>query len=147
MGFKGNLVSATAPAISLSGASGIWKASDQLQAKQNDTWPHLIASYLVNYLVVAGGGSGVLFGGGGAGGVTTNSFSLVSGTTYTITIGGAGAQGGDSAGVGGSAGIGGIGISSTISGSSTYYAGGGGGGGDARGGGVYGNYGGSGGVS
>jgi hypothetical protein len=51
---------------------------------------------LISYLVVAGGGAGGggggTGGGGGAGGFQTGSnFSLTSGTTYTITVGGGGA--------------------------------------------------------
>lgn len=53
------------------------------------------AAPTVNYLVVAGGGGGgsALGGGGGAGGLLTGNLTLVSGTTYTITIGAGGAGG------------------------------------------------------
>ena len=50
----------------------------------------------VDYLVVGGGGGGGVNegGGGGAGGFRTGtSFSLIAGTTYTITVGGGGAGG------------------------------------------------------
>ena len=79
-------------------------------------------NYSVNYLVVAGGGGGGwnTGGGGGAGGLLTSTSSLVSGTTYTITVGAGGA--GASSGVAGSSG------SNSLFGSIATSIGGGGGG-------------------
>jgi hypothetical protein len=69
-------------------------------------------SYTINYLVVAGGGGGSIgSGGGGAGGLLANSTTLCVGSTYTITVGGAGTAGSPSV----SPYIGGQGSSSSIS--------------------------------
>ena len=64
----------------------------------------------VNVLVVAGGagGSGGNGGGGGGGGYQSNlSYTVVSGTAYTVTVGGGGAggTGGATGGGGGGAGV------------------------------------------
>ena len=53
---------------------------------------------VVNYLIVAGGGGGGSGpgGGGGAGGFRTgNNLTVVSGTSYTVTVGGGGTGGGN----------------------------------------------------
>ena len=56
----------------------------------------------VEYLVIAGGGGGGGYtGGGGAGGLkTASSLSVSSGTSYTVTVGGGGPQGGSSGATG-----------------------------------------------
>jgi hypothetical protein len=66
------------------------------------TWINILTSnYTVNYLIVGGGGSGGpdAGGGGGAGGFLTSTSTLVSGTSYTVTIGsgGSSSNGGNSA--------------------------------------------------
>lgn len=47
-------------------------------------------AYNVNYLVVAGGGGGGLYGGGGGGGTQFGSTTLLSGTSYAVTVGAGG---------------------------------------------------------
>lgn len=86
----------------------------------------------IEYLVVAGGGGGGSYGGGGAGGYLSSSFSsLTSGSSYTITVGAAGAGSGnnynDPGNAGGDSSISGTGIT-------TVTATGGGHGGDNTGG-------------
>ena len=52
-----------------------------------------IGSYLINYLVVAGGGgagTGYTASGGGAGGMLTGTTTLISGLSYSITVGAGG---------------------------------------------------------
>ena len=49
----------------------------------------------VEYLVIAGGGGGGSYGGGGAGGHLSSSFTLSSGSSYTITVGSGGAGSGN----------------------------------------------------
>ena len=86
-----------------------------------------IASYSVNYLVVAGGGGGGNGGsagggaGGGAGGVLPGTATFSAGTAYTITIGAGGA--GSATGVS----KGSNGVNSSISSVATAVGGGGGG--------------------
>ena len=71
----------------------------QYEVYNGSTWKYFAQvgySYSVSYLVVAGGGgggtaSGFYGGGGGAGGYLTNTASLTSAVTYTITVGGGGA--------------------------------------------------------
>lgn len=121
--------------------------STGIAATSNTAGP-VVATFSVQYLVIAGGGSGgghdsCDAGGGGAGGVLTGYITGVShGTVYTATVGAGGAGGnyGDPGPVNGS--------NSTLSGSglSTVTCYGGGAGGNGRGGGVpYGLDGGSGG--
>ena len=72
MGFKGNIVSANAAVTGYSSSSGIWKASEQIQANFAGTWPNsLYATYSISYFSLAGGGGGGSYsgGGGGAGGL------------------------------------------------------------------------------
>ena len=85
MGFKGNLVSANAAVTSYSSSSGIWKASDQIQANFAGNWPKSpFAVYTVSYLIIAGGGGGSTFrgGGGGAGGDVAKAITPTAGTAY-----------------------------------------------------------------
>jgi hypothetical protein len=58
------------------------------------TWTAPTGVSSVNYLVVAGGGGATAAGGGaGAGGLLTGTATVVSGTSYTITVGGGGSAG------------------------------------------------------
>jgi hypothetical protein len=94
-------------------------------------------AYVASYLIVAGGGGGGYGGGGGgAGGLLSGTSTLVSGTTYAITVG-AGGAGGTSNG--------GAAPSGSISVFSTFTATGGGGGGNEGGSGASGGSGGGGG--
>ncbi len=76
--------------------SGMYSMSQQLSMLANKTWSGSLKTDWVEYLVVAGGGpgSGVMGGGGGggAGGLLSGILSVVSGTSYTITIGAGGAD-------------------------------------------------------
>jgi len=93
--YKGSIMSATAAPTSTVAAYGIWKTSDQMQAKKAGLWPGYATTVSADYLVVAGGGSGGretfssgLGGGGGAGGLLTGTaLTLNIGTTYTVTVG------------------------------------------------------------
>jgi hypothetical protein len=62
--------------------------------------PNSATAYLVQHLIVAGGGGGGsrVGGGGGGGGVLNGYTGVTIGTSYTITIGGGGATGANSAG-------------------------------------------------
>ena len=94
----------------LNKASGVWNLRSQLKALQQGTWPKLLlASFNMNYLVVAGGGSGSS-GAGGAGGYRASGFGpsplqgsaltfsgLTPGATFPVTIG-AGASAGANSG-------------------------------------------------
>lgn len=97
------------------------------------TTPLSPTSYSASYLVVAGGGGGgkTVGGGGGAGGYLTSTATLLTGSTYTITVG-AGGTGGTATNI-----VASNGNNSVISGSGlttiTSIAGGGGGGLDANG--------------
>ena len=53
-GYPGGVVSATAPSVSQTSASGVWTLVKQLFYKNQGTWPPAT----VDYLVVAGGGGG-----------------------------------------------------------------------------------------
>ena len=113
---------------------------------QNGSWINNLSNFSVDYLVVGGGGGGGSDGGGGggAGGYLTGSTSIISGTTYTITVGsggsatangsnssitgtlsinalggGAGGSGGGNGRTGGSGGGGGRGVGPYTGGSGT----------------------------
>jgi len=103
----------------------------------------IVASYSVDYLVVAGGGGGGgvgagagLAGGGGAGGLVASSVTVNTGTSYSVVIGGGGAGGASGGNVGAN------GSNSTFS---SFTATGGGGGSPGRDKNVNGSSGGSGG--
>ena len=94
----------------------------------------LVSEYSVQYLVIAGGGGGatsyggVGHGGGGAGGyrtITSKTLSVLSGTSYPITVGGGGTAGPNTPDGGTAAGDGGDGSNSIFS---TITSAGGGGG-------------------
>jgi len=87
-------------------ATGVWRLQDQFNARKNDIWPGQPVIYSADFLVIAGGGAGrgSRGGGGGAGGYR-NSFStepsggggpseatlsLITGVSYTITVGAGG---------------------------------------------------------
>ena len=79
-GYPGGVVSATAPLVNPSFASGMWTLARQLYYQAQGVWPPNI---LVDYLVVAGGGAGAYnrgAGGGGAGGyLTSTGLSIATG--------------------------------------------------------------------
>ena len=85
------------------------------------------APYSINYLVVGGGGGGGggAGGGGGGGGVLQGAAQLISGNTYTVTVGSGGAGG---TGTAAATTPGTAGGNSSISGIATALGGGGGGG-------------------
>ena len=103
--FKGGIISATAPTVTSSVASGVWTTTQQLQYTAAGTWP--VSPLLVEYLVVAGGGAGgygnssIGGGGGGAGGYRSSvsgessggggsaesAYSITAGSTITVTVG------------------------------------------------------------
>ena len=63
-----------------------------------------VASYSIDYLIVAGGGAGgwQIGGGGGAGGYVTGTANVSTSTSLTVTVGAGGAGGGSGAGNNGS---------------------------------------------
>ena len=82
-GIKGN-----PNAVTTSVASGIWPLNSQAKFQRKGVWPF---SFPVDYLVVAGGGGGRNYGGGGGGQVLSlTAQSLVSGGSYTVTVGSGG---------------------------------------------------------
>ena len=68
-------------------ASGIWSLTDVRNNLMGSNWPTVAIN--LDYLIVAGGGGGGAAG-GGAGGLLSGSTTLISGTTYSFTIGGGG---------------------------------------------------------
>ena len=67
-------------------------ATDSQNQKTSRSFTIQVLSVLVQYLIVGGGaGSGTLSGGGGAGGVRTGSTYILTGITYTVTVGAGGA--------------------------------------------------------
>ena len=79
------------PASPVNGMVRYNTTTSQLEAYQNSIWVNYAATYSVSYLVVAGGGGGGIAGGGaGAGGLLTGSSPLLSGTSYTVTVGAGG---------------------------------------------------------
>jgi len=70
--------------------SAVWGAPTVASTVANST-----PGYLSTYLIVAGGGGGGTNygGGGGGGGVLTGTISIVTGTTYSVTVGTGGAAG------------------------------------------------------
>ena len=103
--YYGGIISATQAVVSSATASGLFSASQQMQAKQAGNWPLTMPT--VEYLVVAGGGGGgngisgaTNGGGGGAGGYrTTTGFVVSSGVSITVTVG-AGGTGGSPGSIG-----------------------------------------------
>lgn len=138
--------------LGISNVSGMWSMSDLVQMRHYD-FIRDASIFYVDYLIVAGGGgagaaesgggSYAAGGGGGGGGfIQESNYQLISGRTYTITVGAGGAAGTSPKqnGVQGS--------NSSISGSSfttTAYGGGYGGGGSQYSGAGHGGPGGSGG--
>jgi hypothetical protein len=77
-------------------ATGIWRMEEASLYTKESKWP--IAPYTIEYLVVAGGAGGggvnnVASGGGGGGGVLTGTAYMLSGASYSITVGGGGSLG------------------------------------------------------
>jgi len=106
--------SGTANAVSTSATSDFTvTATDGSETATRNYSITVSAPISLSYLSVAGGGGGVgqyQSGGGGAGGMLTGTFAVLSGTTYTATIGAGGSGGGESTG-------GYNGVNSTIAGS------------------------------
>ena len=73
-------------------AQGIFNLKQVNQAIRQGAWSAFNPPQFVEYLVVAGGGGGGAqsSGGGGAGGLLTGMVPVVAGTSYTVTVGGAG---------------------------------------------------------
>jgi len=109
--YPGNIITKNPVRPSTTQASGIWTLQQALQAIKAGVWPGIPTNTVVlsftasgtwtcpdgvsqvDYLVVAGGGgaSGGNGGGGGAGGFRVGTaFSVIPGTTYTVTVGGGG---------------------------------------------------------
>lgn len=83
------------PTSTANGQSRVNTTTGNLEFFFNGAWKPLVAQYTVNYLVVAGGGSGGGYyyaGGGGAGGLISGSATVVSGSSYTVTVGAGGSQ-------------------------------------------------------
>ena len=97
----------TNASITVSGQSLAIVYSGSSQGWVNYSSSVAIGPYTISYLIVAGGGGGAtdvdVGGGGGGGGLLTGSTTVIPGTTYSISIGGGGAQGTgpDSTGTGG----------------------------------------------
>jgi len=72
-------------------ASGLFTLKQVNQAMRQNAWSNQ-KTQLVEYLVVAGGG-GSYVGGGGAGGLLMGLMPVVSGTSYTVSVGAGGAVG------------------------------------------------------
>lgn len=115
--YRGSILSSTAQPTTTTSAKGVWKKATVLQALKAGTWP--LASFPIEYLVIAGGGAGapgnsgnIGNGGGGAGGLLNSTDNLGFGVAYTFTVG-AGATG-PVAGLGN---VGSNGSNSVISGS------------------------------
>ena len=74
--------------------TGIWSLTEAQAAVRNQNWPGT-APPNIEYLIVAGGGGGGAGGsqggGGGAGGLLVGYADVISGTSYTITVGTGGA--------------------------------------------------------
>ena len=73
-------------------AQGIFNLKQVNQAIRQGAWSAFNPPQFVEYLVVAGGGGGGAgsSGGAGAGGLLTGMVPVVAGTSYTVTVGGAG---------------------------------------------------------
>ena len=77
---------------------------DKLEVYADGAWEQISSNspYDITYTVVAGGGSGgTAGGGGGAGGMRQGTLTILTGTTYTVTVGAGGAGGARSWGQGG----------------------------------------------
>ena len=58
--FLSRIVSPTYTAPTTNVAVGVFSVTQQLQARQSNTWP--LPPFSVNYLVIAGGGGGLVLG-------------------------------------------------------------------------------------
>jgi hypothetical protein len=88
------------PASPTNGTIRYNTSNSEFEIYQSSSWVAITIQntgiYAVNYLVIAGGGGGggaAWSGGGGAGGYLTSTFSVASGTAYTVTVGAGGAGG------------------------------------------------------
>lgn len=95
---------ANRPSSPVTGMLRVNTSNNWLEFFSNNSWYSVSSTnlglYTVDYFVVAGGGAGGVMGGGGAGGYVASNTNVISGVSYTVTIGGGGTYPGVQSGYG-----------------------------------------------